>query len=89
MKQRYRWPLTVSQDVRTGRHCAFPLHAHPVFVTKVRHRVFGDEHPVRLEEILRAVCPDFEVELAGFNGESNHVHLPVHFPPQGPRWRSW
>ena len=31
---------------------------------------------------MRAVCTDFEVELAEFNGESNHVHLLVNFPPK-------
>ncbi len=74
--------MTVSQDIRTGRHCAFLLHAHLVSVTKFRHRVFGEEHPVRSEEILRDACTDFEVELVEVNGESNHVHLPVHFPPR-------
>jgi REP-associated tyrosine transposase len=78
----YRWPLTVSQEIRTGRHCAFPLHAQLVFVTKFRHRVSGDGHLVRLEEILRDVCTDFEVERVEFNGESTHVHLPVHVPPK-------
>lgn len=74
--------MTVSQDIRTGRHCAFLLHAHLVFVTKFRHRVLGDEHLARLEEILRDVCADFEVELVEFNGESSYVHLLVHFPPK-------
>ena len=31
---------------------------------------------------MRAVCADFETELAEFNGESNHVHLLVNFPPK-------
>ncbi|CAO5161520.1 transposase [Frankia sp. AiPs1] len=69
-------------DVRTGRHCVFVLHAHLVFVTKYRHRVFTDRHLTRLEEIMRAVCADFEVELVEFNGEGDHVHLLVNFPPK-------
>ena len=28
------------------------------------------------------VCADFETELAVFNGETNHVHLLVNFPPK-------
>jgi len=28
------------------------------------------------------VCADFETELTEFNGQSNHVHLPVNFPPK-------
>lgn len=70
------------EGVRTGRHCVFALHAHLVFVTKYRHEVFADRHLTRLEEIMRAVCVDFETDLVEFNGEDNHVHLLVNFPPK-------
>ncbi|WPW29400.1 IS200/IS605 family transposase [Streptomyces atratus] len=70
------------QNIRTGRHRAFALHAHLVFVTKYRHRVFEDVHPTRMEEVMRAVCEDFECELVEFNGKDNHVHLLVNFPPK-------
>ncbi|WP_406288383.1 IS200/IS605 family transposase [Embleya sp. NBC_00896] len=70
------------QNIRTGRHCVFALHAHLVFVTKYRHRVFNDAHLTRMEEIMRAVCADFECELVEFNGENDHVHLLVNFPPK-------
>lgn len=69
-------------DIRTGRHCTFLLHAHLVFVTKYRHRVFEDRHLVRMEEVMRSVCEDFEVELVEFNSEPDHVHLLVNFPPK-------
>jgi putative transposase len=71
-----------SDDICAGRHCAFLLHAHLVFVTKYRHHVFGDRHLKRMEEIMRAVCDDFEVQLVEFNGEPDHVHLLVDFPPK-------
>lgn len=58
------------------------LHAHLVFVTKYRHRVFTDTHLTRLEEIMRTVCTDFDTELVEFNGEPDHVHLLVNFPPK-------
>ncbi|SUD48906.1 Transposase and inactivated derivatives [Nocardia otitidiscaviarum] len=51
-------------------------------MTKYRHPVFTDRHLKRAEEIMRAVCSDFEVELVEFNGEANHVHLLVNFPPK-------
>ncbi|MGS2589611.1 IS200/IS605 family transposase [Streptomyces hebeiensis] len=70
------------QNIRTGRHCAFVLHAHLVFVTKYRHNVFEDAHLTRMEEIMRAVCADFECELVEFNGANSHVHLLVNFPPK-------
>jgi putative transposase len=70
------------EGIRTGRHCIFVLHTHLVFVTKFRHPVFTDRHLTRLEDIMRDVCADFECELVEFNGENNHVHLLVNFPPK-------
>ncbi|MFI7625200.1 IS200/IS605 family transposase [Microbispora rosea] len=52
-----------------------------VFVTKFRHRVFTGAHLER-KQIMRDVCADFETELAEFNGDANHVHLLVTFPPK-------
>ncbi|WP_346534488.1 IS200/IS605 family transposase [Micromonospora sp. DPT] len=68
--------------IRAGRHCMFALHAHLVFVTKFRHKVFSDRHLTRMEEIMRAVCTDFDTDLIEFNGEDSHVHLLVNFPPK-------
>lgn len=58
------------------------MHVHLVFVTKYRRGVFNDEMPTRCEEIMRKVCEDFEAELKEFNGERDHVHLLVHYPPK-------
>jgi putative transposase len=69
-------------DIRTGRHCVFGLHSHLVFVTKYRHAVFTDQHLRRLEEIMRDVCDDVEREVVEFNGETNHAHPLVNFPPK-------
>jgi putative transposase len=70
------------ESIRTGRHCTFALHTHLVFVTKFRHKVFTGPHLARMEEIMQDVCRDFETELVEFNGENNHVHLLVNFPPK-------
>lgn len=58
------------------------MHVHLVFVTKVRHKVFTDRHLTRMEAIMRDVCRDFEAKLVEFNGENNHVHPLVNFPPK-------
>jgi REP element-mobilizing transposase RayT len=52
-----------------------------VFVAKYRHPVFTAIHLDRMEAIMRAVCEDFGCELVEFNGETEHVHLLVNFPP--------
>ena len=58
------------------------LHAHLVFITKYRGRIFGAEHLESLEGLFRRVCTDFEAELVEFNGEDDHVHLLVNYPPK-------
>lgn len=71
-----------TQEIRTGRHCIFAIHAHLVFVTKYRQGVFRHEHMAALERILRSVCEDFEATLVEFNGEADHVHLLINYPPK-------
>ena len=55
-----------------------------MFVTKFCHRVFTDKHLVRLEEIMTGVLTEKECALVEFNGESNHVHMLVLYPPKQP-----
>ena len=57
------------------------LHAHLVFVTKYRGKIFAARHLETLEKLFRKVCEDFDVELVEFNGETDHVHLVVNYPP--------
>lgn len=51
-------------------------------MTKSRHKVFTDRHLTRMEAITRDVCHDFETELAEFNGQDNHIHLLITYPPK-------
>ena len=67
--------MNKSNQIRTGRHCVFNLHVHLVFVTKYRRRVF-DTHTI---EALKSI---FEATLVEFDGEGDHVHLLVHYPPK-------
>ncbi|RAG81769.1 IS200/IS605 family transposase [Streptacidiphilus pinicola] len=53
-----------------------------VFTPKYRRVPFADEILRRCEEIMRAVCADFDAELVEFNGEADHVHLLVHYAPK-------
>ena len=70
------------QDIRTGRHCVFNLHAHLVFVTKYRRGVFTQAILADMKEIMESVCKDFGAVLVEFDGEDDHVHLLVHYPPK-------
>lgn len=58
------------------------MHVHLVFVTKYRRGVFTKEILDRLHPIFSSVCTDFEAELVEFDGEDDHVHLLVNYPPK-------
>jgi putative transposase len=71
-----------STHIRTGRHCVFNLHAHLVFVTKYRKKAFTKPILDALKIIFSDVCTDFESTLVEFDGEGDHVHLLVNYPPK-------
>jgi REP-associated tyrosine transposase len=62
----------------------FNLHVHLVFVTKYRRDVLNDAMLTRCEQVMRDVCVGTDAELREFNGEHDHVHLLVHYPPKLP-----
>jgi YVTN family beta-propeller protein len=43
---------------------------------------FTSEILDRREQIMREACADFGAQLHEFNGETDHVHLLVHYPPK-------
>ena len=69
-------------DLRHGRICVYNLHAHLVFVTKYRRNVLTHDMLTDMETIMRDVCQDFDATLMEFNGEDDHVHLLVSYPPK-------
>lgn len=71
-------------EVRRGRHCAFKMHVHLVFVTKYRRRVFDAAAIDALRDIFQSVCRDIEARLVQMDGEDEHVHLLVEYPPKVP-----
>ena len=74
--------MLLSSEIRHGRHCVFQLHVHLVFVTKYRYRIFDGDAITRLRTIFTNVCNDFEAQLVEMDGEDNHVHLLVNYPPK-------
>jgi putative transposase len=71
-----------STDLRRGRTCVFLMHVHLVFVTKYRRKVFTKQILNDLKLIFNSVCLDFEAELVEFEGEGDHVHLLINYPPK-------
>lgn len=74
--------MSNDNDIRRGRHCVFKMHIHLVFVTKYRRDVFTKAILDDLQKIFTKVCGDFESELVEFDGEDDHVHLLIDYPPK-------
>ena len=74
--------MTNIQELSHGRHCVFAMHVHLVFVTKYRYRVFDGKAVESLRMIFAKVCTDFATTLVEMNGEDDHVHLLIQYPPK-------
>jgi len=74
--------MNKTSEIRTGRHCVFAMHVHLVFVAKYRKKIFTKEHLDYLELLFKKICKDFESELVEFNGESDHIHILINYPPK-------
>ena len=70
-----------TSDYRRGRSVVYALHVHLVFVTKYRRRVLDEAATATLRTIFAKVCEDFGAELRACDGEDDHVHLLVEYPP--------
>lgn len=68
-------------DYRRGRTVICSIHVHLVFVTKYRRGVLSDRALAVLNESFEDVCSDFDAQLVECNGEDDHVHLLVEYPP--------
>lgn len=60
------------------------MHVHLVFVTKYRRKVFTKRVLIALKEIFIDVCADFGATLVECDGEYDHVHLLIDYPPSIP-----
>lgn len=58
------------------------MHVHLVFVMKYRRRVFDGDAVKRLRTIFGRVCTGFEAQLLEMDGENDHIHLLVEYPPK-------
>jgi putative transposase len=67
-------------NIRHGKHCIFKLHVHWVFVAKYRRRVFDAQAIDLLRGIFADVCSD--AHATQMDGEDDHVHLLVQYPPK-------
>ena len=70
-----------SKDFRRGRSVVYAMHVHLVFVTKYRRDVLDAASMDVLRSSFTSVCTDFGAEMRACDGEDDHVHLLVEYPP--------
>ena len=58
------------------------MHVHLVFVTKYRRHVFDADAIKKLRPVFSKVCANVESKLIEMDGEDDHVHLLVEYPPK-------
>ena len=68
-------------EYRRGRHVVTAMHVHLVFVTHYRRGHFDADALARLRESFERVAADFSARLVACDGEADHVHLLVEYPP--------
>ena len=62
-------------------HSSYLLQAHIVFVTKYRKKKLTNAILDKIQSIIARECLKVKAELVEFNGESDHVHMLVSYPP--------
>lgn len=63
------------------RRATFNLTVHIVLVTKYRRKVFKKEHLEFLNEAFKSIVDKWDARIVEFNGESDHVHILLTYPP--------
>ena len=66
-------------EIYKNRHSAYNVHL--VFITKYRKKVLADNHLQYFKEVVAEICKDFDAELKECNGEGDHVHMLIQYPP--------
>ena len=69
-------------EIQKSRHATHLLHAHLVFVTKYRYNVLTGEHIEYLRSVFKETMEEMGGTLEEFDGERNHVHLLIQYPPK-------
>jgi putative transposase len=74
--------MSNGSNIRHRKHYILKLHVHWVFVAKYRRRVFNAQAIDLLRDIFDNVCSDAHATLVQMDGEDDHVHLLVQYPPK-------
>jgi putative transposase len=72
----------MSSDLRYERHSVSDLRIHLVCVTKYRGKIFNAESLNLIEKSFREVALKMNFQVLEFNGETDHIHVLIEYPPK-------
>lgn len=72
----------MTTQFRLERHSVTDLKIHLVCVTKYRRSVFTNESLALVEKSFREVAHKMDFQILEFNGEGNHIHALIEYPPK-------
>jgi putative transposase len=72
----------MSTQLRKERHSVSDLKIHLVCVTKYRRSIFTAESLAVIEKSFTEVAKKMNFQVLEFNGEADHIHTLIEFPPK-------
>jgi putative transposase len=72
----------MSTQLRKERHSVSDLKIHLVCVTKYRRSIFTSESLAVIEKSFSEVSRKMGFQILEFNGEADHIHALIEFPPK-------
>lgn len=70
------------QYYKKGSHTTYDCTFHIVWITKYRYPVLKGDIALRLRDLARGVCAQYQVEIIRGSVGLDHVHLYVQVPPR-------
>ncbi len=72
----------MSTNLRRERHSVTDLKIHLVCVTKYRKPIFTARSLALIEKSFSEVAEKMNFKVQEFNGEADHVHVLIEYPPK-------
>ena len=72
----------MTTQLRKGRHSVSSLKIHLVCVTKYRQKVLTPESLAIIEKSFTEVAQKMDFQVVEFNGETDHIHALIEYPPK-------
>lgn len=72
----------MSRDLQHNRSSISSLYVHLVCVTKYRRQIFNSESLELIQKSFKEVSLKMGFNVLEFNGESDHIHALISYPPK-------